>query len=282
MKKLLLVFLVGAVFFLSLEAFNPTDAQALTSKKVCQKGLPQCVTFVIREMARRYKPLARQCDHDAVFALNYLQTTEIFQQTLDQIGYDDPAAVIREDALFAEYYFRAYDAYHSGKDNVPPAWQIAFDAAQNRSVSGSGNIALSINAHIQRDLPFVLYELYLQGRPVSYEDHTRVNQFLQQVNPLKELAAKFDPTIDDQDVPGEEDDRQRFETIVQWREGAYRNYERLRNASTDLENMQVAKEIEEFAAQTAQFLQQTFHYPPGTDSSERDTYCQQQQRRRLY
>jgi hypothetical protein len=271
----------SAVLFLTLPGFTPTNAYELTSKKACEVGEPKCVVFVIKKMERRYEPLAKRCDHNAVFALNYLRTTEVFLQTLAQVKYDDPAAVIREDALFAEYYFRAYDAYHRGKGDVPPAWQITFDAAYNRSVSGAGNIALGINAHIQRDLPFVLYELYLQGRPVSYEDHTRVNQFLQQVNPLKEIAEKFDPTIDDQDVPGEEDDRQRFETIVQWREGAYRNYERLRDASTDSERKLLAKEIEEFAAQTAQFLQQSFSYPPGTDSSERDTYCRVQQGRRL-
>jgi len=280
--KTLYSFLVVAFLWFSLGALTSANAQELTSKKVCELGKPQCVILVIQEMERRYKPLAKRCDHDAIFALNYLRTTEVFQQTLDEVNYNNPAAVIREDALFAEYYFRAYDAYHAGKGNVPPVWQITFDAAQNRSVSGSGNLALAINAHIQRDLPFVLYELYLKGHPVSYEDHTRINDFLQQVNPLKELTEKFDPTIDDQDVPGDEDDRQRFETIVLWREGAFRNYERLRNASTDVERMQVVKEIEEFAAKNAQFLQQSFRYPSGTDSSERDTYCQEQQRRRLY
>ncbi|MDZ4876913.1 MAG: hypothetical protein CLLPBCKN_006348 [Chroococcidiopsis cubana SAG 39.79] len=278
MKKLSL-FLVVALLWLSPGGLTWALAQELTSKKVCKLGKPQCVTLVIQEMERRYEPLAKQCDHDAVFALNYLRTTEVFQQTLGKVNYNNPTAVIREDALFAEYYFRAYDAYHKGEGNVPPVWQITFDAAQNRSVSGSGNLALGINAHIQRDLPFVLYELYLKGRPVSYEDHTRVNDFLQQVNPLKELTGKFDPTIDDQDVPGDEDDRQRFKTIVLWREGAFRNYERLRNASTEAERMQIAKEIEEFAAGNAQFLQQSFSYPPGTDSSERDIYCQEQQRR---
>lgn len=278
--KILFLFLVVALLWLSPGASISANAQEIASKRVCQLGLPQCVTQVVQEMQRRYKPLAERCDHNAVFALNYLRTTEIFQQTLNQVNYNNPVAVIREDALFAEYYFRAYDAYHASKVNVPPVWQIAFDAAQNRSVSGSGNLALGIIAHIQRDLPFVLYELYLHGHPVSYEDHTRVNDFLQKVNPLKELAEKFDPTIDDQDVPGDEDDRQRFETIVQWREGAFRNYERLRNASTSMERMQVVKEIEEFAAQTAQFLQQTFSYSPGTNSSERDTYCQAQQKHR--
>lgn len=68
--------------------------------------------FVIKKMERRYKPLAKRYDHDALFALSYLRTTETFLQTLNEIGYDDQAAVIREDALFARYYFRAYDAYH--------------------------------------------------------------------------------------------------------------------------------------------------------------------------
>ncbi len=271
----------SAVLFLTLPGFTPTNAYQLTSKKACKVGEPKCVVFVIKKMERRYKPLAKRCDHNAVFALNYLRTTEVFLQTVDEVNYDDPAAVIREDALFAEYYFRAYDAYHKGRGNVPLAWQIALDAAQRRSVSGAGNIALGINAHIQRDLPFVLYELYLQGRPVSYEDHTRVNQFLQKVNPLRELAEKFDPAIDDQDVSGEADDQQRFQTIVQWREGAYRNFERLRDASTEAQRAQVTAEIEANAASTAAVLQQAFSYPSGTDSSQRNTYCQTQQGRKL-
>lgn len=271
------LFLGSAVLLLTLPSIALASVPALTSKKVCKVGEPKCVEIVIKTMERRYKPLAKQCDHNAVFALNYLRTTQVFLQTLEEVGYEDLATVIREDAIFANYYFQAYDTYHLNIGKVPPAWEIAFDAAQRRLVSASGNVALGINAHIQRDLPFVLYELYLQGHPVSYEDHTRVNQFLQKVNPLDELAQKFDPTIDDQDVPGEEDDRQRFQAIIQWREGAYRNFERLRDASTDAERAQVAAEIEANSAASAQALLQAFSYPPGTDSSERDAYCQAQQ-----
>ena len=156
-KHLFNYFVVGSfVLFLSLPGMAVASEYKFTSRKACQHGKPKCVKFVIKEMQRRYKPLAKQCDPDAVFALNYLRTTEIFLQTLDEIGYNDLAAVVREDALFAGYYFRADDAYHSGRGDVPLAWKITFDAAQNRSVSGSGNLALGINAHIQRDLPFVL------------------------------------------------------------------------------------------------------------------------------
>jgi hypothetical protein len=269
------LFLGSIVLLVTLPGTALASEQNLTSTEACQKGEPECVDLVIEEMERRYKLLAELCDHDALFALSYLRTTETLLETLDEIDYDNPASVIREDALFAEYYFRSYDAYHSGKGNVPPAWLLAFDAAQNRSVAGAGNLLLGFNAHIQRDLPFVLYELYVQGNPVSYSDHTRVNEFLQQVDVLDELAQKFDPTIDDTDLPGEEDDQQQFQVIAQWREGAYRNFERLRDASTDAERAQVAAEIEGYSAAFAQGLRQTFSYPPGTDSSARDAYCQQ-------
>lgn len=267
------LFIMIAVLLLILPGFAPAIALEPTSKKACEVGKPKCVELVIREMKQRYRPLAKQCAHDALFALIYLRTTEVFLQTLDEVGYQDLASVVQEDALFAEYYFRSYDAYHSGFGNVPPAWQVAFDATQSRSVSGSGNLILGFNAHIQRDLPFVLYELYVQGHPVSYEDHTRVNEFLQKVNVLEELAQKFDPTIDDEDVPGEEDDQQRFQLIAQWRELAYRNFERLRDAETEAARAQVAAEIEAYSASTATTLRQAFSYPPGIDSSERDAYC---------
>jgi hypothetical protein len=273
--KLMKNFFLGSLaVLLALSGTARASEPNLTSTEACQKGEPECVDLVIEEMERRYELLAELCDHDALFALTYLRTSETFLSTLDEIEYEDSASVVREDALFAEYYFRPYDAYHSGVGIVPPAWQIAFDAAQNRSVVGAGNLLLGFNAHIQRDLPFVLYELYLQGTPVSYSDHTRVNQFLQQVDVTEELVQKFDPTLDDTDLPGEEDDQQTFQLIAGWREVAFLNFERLRAASTDSEREQVAAEIEGYSAAFAQGLQQQFSYPPGTDSSARDAYCQ--------
>lgn len=125
MKNLSLAIAVLLYFPSSTLAISPT----LTSKKVCELGQPRCVDVVIRQMQRRYRPLARQCNHNALFALTYLRTTEVFEETLDEVDYNDPAAVIREDALFAEYYFRAYDAYHSGD-----SWQEWADEAQRRGL----------------------------------------------------------------------------------------------------------------------------------------------------
>lgn len=265
-----------SVLFATVLGMPAAKAEGLANLETCQQGQPECLDAVIAEMERRYEILAELCDHDALFALAYLRTTETFQKTLNTIAYEDPSAVIREDALFADYYFRAYDAYYGDTNGyVPPAWQLAFDASRNRSVAGSGNLFLGFNAHIQRDLPFVLYDLYTQGRPVSYSDHTLVNQFLQQVDVTDELAQKFDPTIDDADLPGEEDDLQRFLLIVQWRELAFRNFERLRDAESEVARSQVAQEIEAYSTASGNALLQAFQYPAGIDSSARDAYCQE-------
>jgi hypothetical protein len=88
---------------LSLLVSSPAGAsQNVSDKHACQVGDAVCVRFVLREMNKRFRKLAKDCDHDAIFALLYKRTTEKFGETLATIGYDDPAAVVREDALFAD------------------------------------------------------------------------------------------------------------------------------------------------------------------------------------
>jgi hypothetical protein len=237
----------------------------LSDLRVCQAGEPECVSRVINEMERQFAPLARRCDHLAVFALVYLRTTETYRDTIESIGYTDPASVTREDALFADYYFRAYAAYQAQSGNVPPAWQIAFDSAAARSLNAQGNAFLGVSAHIQRDLPFVLYELYLQGHAVSHGDHTLVNDFLAQVDTAPEIIERFDPTY-----PGNRD----ISLIAAWREAAFVNFERLRDA-TPVERVVIAAEIEYGAALFAQNIVASTAYPPGQNSDARDAHCRQ-------
>jgi len=91
------------------------------------------------------------------------------------------------------------------------------------------------------------------------------------VNVLEELA-QFDPTIDDEDVPGEEDDQQRFQLIAQWRELAYRNFERLRDADTDAARAQVTAEIEGTLRRLRRLCDRRSVTSPAP-SSFRDAYC---------
>src|SRR3546814_11249277 len=93
-------------------------------------------------MARRVQPLNDACDHNVLFGLMYLRTTEQYRVSATQPGFfSDPAFINHQDAVFARYYFEAWDAYRAGDMAATPrAWQIAFSAADNRRVSGLGKI----------------------------------------------------------------------------------------------------------------------------------------------
>ena len=237
-----------------------------SSDNDCAAGRTRCVDAVIREMRRRFDPLATACDHDAIFSLTYLRTTEEYRRTID------------EDAVFARYYFEAYDNWHAGLGAaVPQAWAIAFRAADERAVSAAGNVALGISAHVQRDLPFVLAAIGMVKPDGSSRkpDHDRVNEFLNRVADelYPEIARRFDPTIDDDELPGTADNVAEFQIIPTWREIAWRNAERLVSAGSAEARSRVAAEIEQYAASQALALRTAYAYGPLGSSAARDAYC---------
>jgi hypothetical protein len=248
-----------------------------SSENDCAAGRPRCIDAVIREMTRRFDRLAPTCDHDAIFSLAYLRTTEEFRRALeDTTFFDDPGFVVHEGAVFADYYFRAYDAWHAGTP-APPAWAIAFDAAADRAVSAMGNALLGMNAHIQRDLPFVFERIGMVKPDGSSRkpDHDRVNVFLNRVSDdlYPEVVRRFDPTFDDTDLPGTADDFLSFQAIPAWRETAWRNAERLVAAQTPAERALVAQSIEDYAASQARVIIAGTAYGPLQSSAARDAYC---------
>ena len=246
----------------------------------CVAGRVQCVDKIVREMTKRLGPLASSCDHDAIFALTYLRVTEEYRRTIENpTFFDDTPFVNHEDVIFARYYFAAHDAWTDGRiAEVPPAWRVAFDAARDHSVSANGNLLLGINAHVQRDLPFVLYGIGLVKPDGSSRkpDHDRVNQILNRVTDdlVAEIARRFDPTIDDSNLPTTLDDFALFQSIVSWRETAWRHAELLAQAPTAEARELVAQEIERYAASAARTIRTASAYPPLLGgSAARDAYC---------
>jgi hypothetical protein len=256
-----------------------TTAYEPSSDNDCAAGRTRCVDAVIREMERRFDPLATACDHDAIFSLTYLRTTEEYRRTIeDPTFFEDTNFVNHEDAVFARYYVEAYDNWDAGRrDAVPRAWAIAFRAADERAVSAAGNIALGINAHVQRDLPFVLAAIGLVKPDGSSRkpDHDRVNEFLNRIADelYPEIARRFDPTVDDGELPGTADNFAEFQIIPTWREIAWRNAERLVAAPSAEARAQVAADIEAYAASQAETLRAAYQYGPLGSSAARDAYC---------
>jgi hypothetical protein len=254
----------------------PYDAR---SPDDCIAGRAQCVDKTVREMTRRFDQLASSCDHNAIFSLTYLRVTEEYRRTIDTPFFDDTPFVNHEDTVFAHYYFEAYDAWAAGDlADVPPAWRIAFDAARSHKVSASGDLLLGINAHVQRDLPFVLYSIGLVAPDGTSRkrDHDRVDEILNRVadDVLAETARRFDPTIDDTNLPTSLDDFALFQTLVAWRESAWRDAEALAAAPTPAARAQVAAQIETNAAAEASAIVAATQYPPLLGgSAARDAYC---------
>src|SRR5918995_3536455 len=246
----------------------------------CVAGRVICVDKVIREMRTRFEPLASSCDHDAIFALTYLRVTEEYRRTVETpTFFDDASFVNHEDVIFARYYFAAYDAWAEGRTaHVPPAWRVAFDAARDRAVSANGNLLLGINAHVQRDLPFVLYSIGLVKPDGGSRkpDHDRVDEILNRVTDdlIAEIARRFDPSIDDGNPPTTLDDFVLFQAIVSWRETAWRHAELLALAPTPEAREQVAQVIEGYAASQASAIRAATQYLPLLGGrAARDAYC---------
>jgi hypothetical protein len=248
----------------------------VTSPDDCIAGRVQCVDKTVREMTRRFESLASSCDHNAIFSLTYLRVTEEYRRTVvdSPTFFSDTPFVNHEDVVFAGYYFAAFDAWEDGEiAHVPPAWRIALDAADDRSVSAYGDLLLGINAHVQRDLPFVVYSLGMVNRK---PDHDRVNQILNRVTDdlIAEIARRFDPTIEGANLPTTIDDFGLFQTVVGWREAAWRNAELLAQARTSAARELVAQEIEAYAASQASEIRAAATYPPGLGgNAARDAYC---------
>jgi uncharacterized protein DUF5995 len=253
-----------------------------TSDNPCKNGKLKCVDQTIKEMQSSFDGLASSCNHDAVFSLVYLRVTEEYRRTVaaDPAFFYNTPFVNHEDVIFAAYYFRAFDNWYSGNPGaVPPAWQIAFRAADRRQVSGSGDLMLGINAHVNRDLPFALASMGLFNADGTSRkpDHDKVNIILNRVEgpALDEASRRFDPSLTTPGLNGTTlDDTVLYQTLAAWREEAWRNAERLVAAKTPSEYAQVAASIETAAATEANAIVAADAYaPPLTSTASRDAYC---------
>lgn len=251
-----------------------------SSENLCKKGHDSCVHAVIREMTQRFDGLADVCDHDAMFSLTYLRTTEEYHRFWHEGHFAEPNWLNHYDAVFGEYYFSAIDDWHNGNHGaVPEAWRIAFDASDRRLVTGYGSIFLGMNAHINRDLPYVLASIGMVAADGTSRkaDHDTVNQFLNRVSDalFPELAARFDPTVDDNNAPGVLDDLASFQAIPAWREQAWRNAERLVMAPTPAARALVEADIEAYAATMAKTFKASYSYNmlSSFKAADRDAYC---------
>ena len=248
----------------------------------CRRASMRCVDYVIRRLRRTQNRYG--CDHRAVFATTYLTLTRVMKRTMrsDPRFFRDRAGIIYQIALFSRIYFRTLRAHERGQP-VDPAWRTALDLAVDGDQQGVGDMLLGINAHVQNDMPFMLAAITLRdakGRSRK-DDHDAENRILDDAydEVVREVARRYDPMAHYEttaltpasDVFG-------MELVKTWREGVWRNAERLVNAKSPEEREQVADSIHQQASLTADFIATGTQGPPGY-RAERDAYCARQRAR---
>ncbi len=264
----------------SWDKIKKTYAAALDpmSTNPCNRGSVECIDAVLREMKRRERALAATCDHNLMFVYTYRVTTEQFRAGWPR-DFASPLYIAHLDGTFAKYYFDSYDAWKKGRSGVPDAWQIAFDAAESKSVSGLGDMLLGINAHISRDLPFVLEDVGLI-RPdgtSALDDYTLANQVLVDTQDLAldGAARRFDPDVATVSIPGLFVGRDGFLALFStWRAESWARAEQLVSATTPEARQAIVDQIEAVAQGRALAIAAATAYLPFVSSTAaRDKFC---------
>ena len=181
--------------------------------------------------------------------------------------------------VFARYYFTAFDAWTAGRTDQFLRHGASHSTPRRRAPCRQrGDLLLGINAHVQRDLPLVLYAAGLV-RPDGASrkaDHDRVNVILNRVtgDVIAEIARRFDPTVDDTNLPTSLDEATLFQLLAAWREKAWRNAEMPpRRPPAEARELVVAA-IEQDATLEARAIASSTRYPPlSGGSAMRDAFC---------
>jgi Family of unknown function (DUF5995) len=234
-------------------------------KPYCPQQRDRCMTRLLRKMQRNYERLG--CNHNSIFSLLYWRTTEGIRDATWSGEFSDRRFWNQITYAFGMYYLNAFKAWRSGTTSrTPKAWRIAFKAAANEKVSSVGDIWLGINAHVNRDLAFVYYQLGLD----NHADHLHVNTVLARARLVvfPEIIATLDPAIASQ-TPS---DPTLPLDIVAWRERAWDNAKRLAAAPNATARGLIAAKVERNAVAMANRIRAAF--PATAEANQaRDAFC---------
>ncbi|MER5784929.1 DUF5995 family protein [Streptomyces mobaraensis] len=211
------------------------------------------------------------CDHRAPFAAVYTRLEESLGAAVRAGAFAEPAWVGGSlNTGFVDRYLAAYHADRAGRP-VPAAWRAAFDAARAGDLNGGQDVLLAANAHIQRDMPYVLAEL---GPSLAREpDYERVQAVLDRAYQpaVEDVARRYDPLLALGDARWNPVARPTAGGLFHlWRETAWAHARRLAAAGSPAERRRAEAAIESNAARWAVLLG-----VPGVPGyrAVRDAYC---------
>lgn len=123
------------------------------------------------------------------FNRTYLIITQNVKKVVETKDFEHPNFLNEFDTLFASYYIDAVKNHLKGEDLlVPPAWKLAFKAAEQGKTSPFKCMVLGVNAHINNDIPQVLLKVGARGK--HERDYYFVNQIIKRS--MDEVIAKLE------------------------------------------------------------------------------------------
>jgi hypothetical protein len=117
----------------------------------------------------------------------YLQVTRSVRQTVADATFRDARFMAELDVVFANQYFAAIMAGGVDPSRAPSAWRPLLRARMNRGIARLQYALAGMNAHINRDLPQGIVQVFerLGGDPTSAsvrrQDFDSVNDLLERV-----------------------------------------------------------------------------------------------------
>jgi hypothetical protein len=243
----------------------------------CRHGATvSCMDGLLRRLRSQWTRLDAACDHRALFSLAYVRIT---QGLRDDLARPHPRFFRYRKWLidvivdFSNRYFAVFRDYAHGRP-VPRSWRIAYDEAMHGDASGGQDVLLASNAHTQHDLPYIYAEMGMRtrGGASRKHDHDGVNAVNAAVFDQLEsyYAAHYDQQFTLIHMGSPLDHIGTLEMVKTWREGAWRNAERLMNAKTPGERRQVERSIDMTANVWADFIRSG---DVKGYRAQRDQYC---------
>jgi hypothetical protein len=161
--------------------YDPTDASSLASLMAAPIANDadadtrfQCLQQILIDRGDRRAPFATLYSMTTANVMAAVAAGNLFQ---------DGVWVSRYLEAFAELYRASFYNYEIGhRSQVPDAWLIAFDTAKSGKELIAQDLALGVNAHVDRDLAYALVSVGIGDTPAErasrYADHTAVNDVL--------------------------------------------------------------------------------------------------------
>jgi hypothetical protein len=234
---------------------------------ICPEEQDHCLNDIVDRMQAGYDNLG--CDHNSVFSLLYLDTTHEIVKAVRGGEFSDTPFWDKVTKVFGTYYMDSLDAWRANPNTTqaPDAWKTAFNDAESGKTSTVGDIMLGINAHVNRDLAYVYYQIGAS----SYADHFHVNTVLNRAVGVAypDIFAHLDSTVYAQlfQIPASLD-----LDIFAWRDVAWNNAQRLLAAPNAEARAAISAEIEANANAHAREIEAAF--PATADqNAARDSYC---------